>query len=114
LASASKDGKVIIWNLKDYPSKVPNIAELRDHAYNEVHSVAFSPDGNLLASASADGTSIIQWIRTEFLAQKVCKRVKRNLPRLEWQQYVGVDIPYEILCPGLPILSTTEEKKQMR
>jgi WD40 repeat protein len=48
LASASSDGKVMVWN----PSTGAHLHTLEDHS-GWVNAVQFSPDGNKLASASA-------------------------------------------------------------
>jgi WD40 repeat protein len=52
LASASADGVVTLWNLRDRPHAV---ATLRGHS-GAVLRVAFTPDGETLASGSDDGT----------------------------------------------------------
>ena len=54
LASASADGTVRLWNVKD-PEEVESIAILEGHE-DQVTGVAFSPDGTLLVSSSLDET----------------------------------------------------------
>jgi WD40 repeat protein len=69
---------------------------------NGVGAVAFSSDGQTLASASSDGTVRLWIARTEKLAAMVCETVWRNLTLDEWRQFVGADLPYERTCPALP------------
>jgi hypothetical protein len=64
--------------------------------------VAFSPDGQRLASGS-EGMTIRIWIaRTETLTEMVCEQVWRNLTWDEWRRFVGTDLPYERTCPNQP------------
>ncbi len=73
---------------------------LRGHE-NVVWSVAFSPDGQTLASGSFDRTILLWMVHTENLAGKICQQVWRNLTLDEWRQLVGEDLPYERTCPNL-------------
>jgi Magnesium chelatase, subunit ChlI/WD domain, G-beta repeat len=80
------------------PANAPTI--LRHEG--EVLSVAFSPDGERLASGSTNGTIRIWIVRTDILAEMVCQKVWRNLTLDEWRPFVGADIPYEPTCPNRP------------
>ena len=35
-------------------------------------------------------------------AVRLCRIVNRNLSPIEWQQYIGTDVPYRRTCPELP------------
>jgi hypothetical protein len=70
-----------------------------------VYSVAFSPDGQILASASLDDTirlwDISPWHDLQVALPRACRAAGRNFTWEEWQRYLG-DRPYEKTCPDLP------------
>jgi WD40 repeat protein len=66
-----------------------------------VTSVAFSPDGQSLASGSADDTIRLWHVTTTGPVQQACQIANRNLTRAEWRQYLG-DLAYDRTCPSLP------------
>jgi WD40 repeat protein len=66
-------------------------------------SVAFSPDGKYVVSGSNDNTARVWIYRPEDLIAEACSRVARNFTRAEWQQYIGDGLPYQAVCPNLPI-----------
>jgi WD40 repeat protein len=68
-----------------------------------VKSVAFSPDGNMIISGSQNGTVKVWLWRIQDLIVDTCSRVTRNLTRAEWTQYIGDALPYQAVCPNLPI-----------
>jgi len=80
---------------------VPHFSHILSGYGNAVYSVAFSPDGQTLASGSWDQTIHIWIARTEILAGKICQQVWRNLTLDEWRQFVGADLPYDRTCPNL-------------
>ncbi len=56
LATGARDGRVRLWQLKDFPQQPPILlAELGGHT-DLIWSVSFSPDGKYLASGSWDRT----------------------------------------------------------
>ena len=64
-----------------------------------VLSVAFSPDGALLASGDAGG-DIMLWDLSLTPQAVACRRAGRNLTHVEWQRYFGEE-PYRLTCPEL-------------
>jgi len=56
-----------------------------------------------VVSGSKDGTARVWVYRTEDLIADACSRVTRNLTLTEWQQYIGDALPYQAVCPNLPI-----------
>jgi WD40 repeat protein len=71
---------------------------------DNVRLVAFSPDGNYVLSGSDDKAARIWIWRPNDLIAEACSRVTRNLTRDEWEQYIGDALPYQAVCPNLPIV----------
>ena len=65
-----------------------------------VRMVAFSPDGQSLASAGDDRTIRIWTVGLGALQQKACQRLVRNLAKEEWRRLIGSQ-PYHPTCPLL-------------
>jgi hypothetical protein len=54
--------------------------------------------------ASGGGYDAHVWLYLpEDLITEACSRVTRNLTRAEWAQYIGDALPYQAVCPNLPI-----------
>jgi hypothetical protein len=46
------------------------------------------------------------WVyRPDDLITEACSRATRNLTQAEWKQYIGDALPYQAVCPNLPIES---------
>jgi WD40 repeat protein len=99
LASASADSTVRLWNA-DTGQPISN--PFTGHS-DVVDSVAFSPDGHRLASASFDRT--VRLWPTQATPNVLCDKLITNMSRKQWADWVGPDIGYQTLCPGLPTAS---------
>ncbi|RIK71647.1 peptidase C14 [candidate division KSB1 bacterium] len=64
--------------------------------------VAFSPDGETMASVSFGGVMFWDMSLSSWLA-RARKIANRNLTMNEWRRYIGEDVPYNLTNPTLPI-----------
>jgi WD40 repeat protein len=106
-AKFSPDGKyVIASDFNGNVARIWDIAAKQEIAQkqhdNYVRFVAFSVDGKYVVS-SGDNTIRVWIYRPEDLIADACSRVIRNLTRTEWDQYIGDALPYQAVCPSLPI-----------
>ncbi len=69
--------------------------------HDTVWSVAFSPDGQRIASGSADNTVRVWPAYAD--AAAVCAKLTTNMSHQQWREWVSSDIDYETVCPGLPL-----------
>lgn len=99
IAACSFDNTVQVWNMKNL-NEQPLI--LRDHD-SWVWSVAFSENGEQLLSGCQSGTIRVWPTSNLQMAQQICDLIDRNLSKIEWDRYVGDDIPYVKTCDELPI-----------
>lgn len=103
----SPDDNYVVSGSLDNTARVWEVASKKEVAKmahdNIVTSVAFSPDGKYVVSGSWDQTVRILVYRPEDWISDACSRVTHNLSRTEWQQYIGDALPYQAVCPNLPI-----------
>jgi WD40 repeat protein/energy-coupling factor transporter ATP-binding protein EcfA2 len=94
LASAGADSKVQMWVL-DFPEDLPIVM---DNNNGIIRDIQFANGSNYLIAACRE-TEIRVWpTNPDFLAKKVCPKLKRNMTLDEWSKYVGNDIKYETTC----------------
>jgi WD40 repeat protein/energy-coupling factor transporter ATP-binding protein EcfA2 len=103
-ATASWDFTVRLWNWKDL-DKQPMV--LSDHA-DWVWSAAFTPDDQQLMvgihsnNNKAKETIFVWPTQIKAMTGLLCKYVKRNLDKEEWNAFVGSDLTYEKTCSNYP------------
>ncbi len=97
LVSASYDRTIRLWDYSDAGN--PPIV-IDDHD-SWVYDVLFTSDGKHVVSCSADKTIRLFVTDPELLASELCDKVKRNLKREEWNQYIGSDIEYQKTCTSI-------------
>jgi WD40 repeat protein len=103
LASSSRDGTVVLWDLAELTQPRRIGQPLTSHR-DAVESVAFAPDGHTLATGSQDGT-VILWdlaamnhLRRHAI-ERACSLTQHGLTRDEWKRYVP-GLPYQNTCSG--------------
>lgn len=68
----------------------------------ELIGLTFHENGKLIVALTSEG--VHQWLyRPEDLIADACQRVPRNLTRAEWKEYLGDALPYQAVCPNLPL-----------
>ena len=108
LATTSRDKTVRLWNWEDL-NKQPIV--LSDHS-DWVWSATFSPDDEQLLvgiNSSSSGINakanetIHAWpTKIETMSGLLCKYVKRNISKGEWDEHVGADLEYVKTCDNYP------------
>ena len=73
------------------------------HPASAMLSAVFSPDGHYIVTGDYGGVIQVWLYRPEDLIDHTCTLVTRNLTRAEWSQYIGDVLPYQAVCPNLPI-----------
>lgn len=97
LATSSLDGSLVLWETNKW-NEIP-IQMSENDAY--VWDIAFSQDGNNLVAACGDGDLRIWPTRPDLMAGEICTYIKRNMTNMEWEAYVGNDIPFESTCSSV-------------
>jgi WD40 repeat protein len=106
LASSAGDGTVILWNLRNF-----QVFAQFQVGRERANSVAFSSDGQTLASGICDrtepGTScaegrIVVWkLDPSAWKELACETAGRNLSQQEWKIHFE-NRPYHVTCPQWP------------
>lgn len=97
ILTASRDATVRVWDIFD-SKKFPIV--LDDHN-DWVMTACFDQSGNKIITGSKDKTIRIFNLDFEWMANRLCRFISRNMTTAEWQDYVGHNFPYEDTCPNL-------------
>lgn len=97
ILTASRDGTVRVWDIFD-SKKFPIV--LDDHN-DWVMTACFDQSGSKILTGSKDKTIRIFNLDFEWMADRLCQYITRNMTTEEWQDYVGHNFPYEDTCPNL-------------
>jgi len=64
--------------------------------------VAFSPDGQTLATGNGDDTVSLLDLDVDYAIQRICASTSNTLTPAQWDQYVSQQLPYAQPCahPG--------------
>lgn len=84
-----------------YPLRDDRQMSLENHDL-WVYGICYTTDANRLISYSADKTLSVVSVRSNDMAERVRKSIRRNLTKEEWIQFLGEDIPYRKVIPDLP------------
>lgn len=98
IASSSMDGTVQIWENGKY-NQDPIV--LNDHE-SWVFSLAFSADNKSLITTSRNNNLLFIYpTQADYIADYMCRLLKRNMTEAEWAEFVGFDISYAKTCPNI-------------
>lgn len=95
ILTASRDATVRVWDIFD-SKKFPIV--LDDHN-DWVMTACFDQSGTKILTGSKDKTIRIFNLDFEWMANRLCQYVNRNMTSEEWHDYVGHNFPYENTCP---------------
>jgi WD40 repeat protein len=99
LATGSNQ-RVILWDVTQ-PGSAEQLGQPLTGHIDTVFSIAFSPDGQTMATGSADKRVILWDMDPESWKAKACRKANRKMSEAEWRRFMG-ERPYRKTCPELP------------
>ncbi len=97
IAIGTKSGNIFFVDLKTSQIYGPLITSI-----NNIDNLLYTPDGKMIYSYHDE--EIVFWdLSPQYWRLEMCKVAGRNLTRAEWNQYIGDVLPYQEVCPNLPI-----------
>jgi len=96
LVAASNDGNVYLWRTEKWDE--PPVVFTENNGF--VLSLCFNGNSSYFYSGSVAFPRMVgRPSNPDRMAEQFCSLLGRNLTREEWNQYFGIDIPYEETCP---------------
>jgi len=96
LVAASNDSDVYMWNTAKWGD--PPVIFTENKGF--VLSLCFSRNGDFFYTGSVDFPRMVgRPVDPAKMVNNYCSLLSRNLTKEEWNQYFGIDIPYEETCP---------------
>ncbi len=112
--SGCTDGTARVWEAATGKEIARATYKNSDKDYHQIGPVGFSVDGKYAVSSGCEQlderdqfcvrSTVRVWLyQPEDLAAQACAHLTRNLTLAEWQEYIGDALPYQAVCPNLPI-----------
>ena len=102
----SVDGRWLVTGSADATARIWDVESGKEMARisrrDMIGAVTFTADGRGVELLEDGGHLSTGLWRIEDLIAQTCQRLRRNLSRQEWEQYLG-DEPYRETCPGVPV-----------
>ena len=99
----STDNKWIAFP-DDLTGQVWDTSRNVDIAYLPGVPMAFANDNRWVLIRNDYHADFYIW-QPEDMIEYICLRLERNLSQIEWDQYIGNAMPFQSVCPNLPIES---------
>ena len=99
IAVASYDGTASLWLVNEMDVKPQYQPIIFDNDDSWIMSVAFSEKNGQVLLGNRDGEILFFNPDSSIYANEICNKLKRNLNREEWGQFIGQSLNYRKTCP---------------